>query len=42
MGGARTILVGSGISGRIELESMSERRRPHAVVDAVGELLDWL
>jgi NagD protein len=42
MGGARTILVSSGISGRVAVEAVPERRRPHAVVDGVGELLDWL
>jgi hypothetical protein len=42
MGGARTILVSSGISGRVTAESVSKRRRPDAIVDGVGELLDWL
>ena len=42
MGGARTILVSSGISGRVAVDAVSERRRPDAVVDGVGELLDWL
>jgi hypothetical protein len=42
MGGARTILVSSGISGRVAVDAVSERRRPDAIVDGVGELLDWL
>ncbi len=42
MGGARTILVSSGISGRVAADAVSERRRPDAIVDGVGELLDWL
>jgi 5'-nucleotidase len=36
LGGAQTILVASGISGRPEL------RRPDAVIGGVAELLDWL
>jgi HAD superfamily hydrolase (TIGR01450 family) len=43
LGGARTILVRTGISGRrVDLERLPEGKRPHAVVDGVGELLDWL
>ena len=42
LGGARTVLVRSGISGRIDLDRVPERRRPDAVVDGVAELLDWL
>jgi HAD superfamily hydrolase (TIGR01450 family) len=42
LGGSRTILVRSGISGRVELGGVAERRRPHAVVDGVAELLDWI
>jgi NagD protein len=42
MGGARTILVRSGISGRVELDELEEQNRPDAVVDGVAELLDWL
>jgi ribonucleotide monophosphatase NagD (HAD superfamily) len=42
MGGARTILVRSGISGRIDLDKLPERQRPDAVVDGIAELLDWL
>jgi len=42
LGGSRTILVRSGISGRVELDDVPERHRPDAVVDGVAELLDWL
>jgi HAD superfamily hydrolase (TIGR01450 family) len=42
MGGSKTILVRSGISGQIELERVPERRRPDAVIDQVSELLKWL
>ena len=42
LGGARTVLVRSGISGRIELERSPQRQRPDAVVDGIAELLDWL
>jgi len=42
LGGARTILVASGISGRLALDAIPERRRPDAVVGGVAELLDWL
>ncbi|HEX3268758.1 MAG TPA: HAD hydrolase-like protein [Gaiellaceae bacterium] len=42
LGGSRTILVRSGISGPIDLERVPERRRPDAIVDGVAELLAWL
>jgi ribonucleotide monophosphatase NagD (HAD superfamily) len=42
LGGTRTILVASGISGSLALDALPERRRPHAVVDGVAGLLDWL
>jgi HAD superfamily hydrolase (TIGR01450 family) len=42
MGGSRTVLVRSGISGQIALESVPVRRRPDAVVDGVADLLDRL
>src|SRR5262249_52330962 len=42
LGRSRTVLVRSGISGGPDLERVPERRRPHAVVESVGELLDWL
>ncbi len=38
LGGSRTILVRSGMSGTIDLDSIPERRRPHAVVDGVEEI----
>ena len=42
LGGSRTVLVRSGISGALDVSTLPERRRPHAVVDGVGELLAWL
>ncbi|HEY5390292.1 MAG TPA: HAD hydrolase-like protein [Solirubrobacteraceae bacterium] len=42
LGGSRTVLVRSGISGQIDLARVPERRRPHAVIGEVGELLAML
>jgi HAD superfamily hydrolase (TIGR01450 family) len=42
LGGSRTILVRSGISGKVDLARVPERRRPDAVVDGVEEVLGWL
>jgi len=42
LGGARTVLVASGISGSLDLDMIPERRRPDAVVEGVAGLLDWL
>ena len=42
MGGSRTVLVRSGISGAITIDRVPERRRPDAVVDAVADLLPLL
>jgi ribonucleotide monophosphatase NagD (HAD superfamily) len=42
LGGSKTVLVRSGMSGALDLSSVPERRRPHAVVDGVDELLDCL
>jgi HAD superfamily hydrolase (TIGR01450 family) len=42
MGGSRTVLVRSGISGRVDLDGLRPRHRPDAVVDGIAELLDWL
>jgi ribonucleotide monophosphatase NagD (HAD superfamily) len=42
MGGSRTVLVRSGISGRIDLDRVREGRRPDAVIDGVVELVPWL
>jgi NagD protein len=39
LGGSRTVLVRSGISGAIDLARVPERRRPDAVIGAVAELL---
>jgi len=40
LGGSRTILVRSGLSGSIDLEAVPEARRPHAVIDGVEEMLE--
>jgi len=42
LGGARTVLVRTGITGNMDLSRLPERRRPHAVIDSVEELLGWL
>jgi HAD superfamily hydrolase (TIGR01450 family) len=42
LGGSRTVLVRSGISGALDLSRLPEDRRPHAVIDGVEELLEWL
>jgi ribonucleotide monophosphatase NagD (HAD superfamily) len=42
MGGSRTVLVRSGISGQIDLEAVPEPQRPDAAVDGVTDLLDRL
>jgi ribonucleotide monophosphatase NagD (HAD superfamily) len=42
LGGARTVLVRSGITGGLDVSTLPEKRRPHAVVDGVEELLRWL
>jgi ribonucleotide monophosphatase NagD (HAD superfamily) len=42
LGGSRTILVRSGMSGTVNLDDIPERQRPHAVVDGVEEILGWL
>ncbi len=42
LGGSRTILVRSGISGSIDLGAVPEPRRPHAAIGGVAELLEWL
>jgi HAD superfamily hydrolase (TIGR01450 family) len=39
MGGSRTVLVRSGISGTIDLDQLPERHRPDAVINSVAELL---
>ncbi len=42
MGGARTVLVRSGISGQIDLDEVPERRRPDAAIERVADLLEVL
>jgi HAD superfamily hydrolase (TIGR01450 family) len=42
LGGSRTILVRSGMSGTVDLNGVPERQRPHAVVDGVEEIIGWL
>ena len=42
LGGAKTVLVASGITGHLDVDAIPERRRPDAVVGGVAELLDWL
>ena len=42
LGGSRTVLVRSGISGAIDLDGVPERRRPDAVIDGVADLLEAL
>ncbi|HEY1592238.1 MAG TPA: HAD hydrolase-like protein [Solirubrobacteraceae bacterium] len=42
MGGARTVLVRSGISGDVDLSAVPARRRPDAAIERVGELLEVL
>jgi NagD protein len=42
LGGSRTILVRSGISASLDIESVPEGRRPDAVFDGVADLLDRL
>jgi HAD superfamily hydrolase (TIGR01450 family) len=42
LGGSRTILVRSGMSGSMDMAGVPERRRPHAVIDGVEEMLEWL
>jgi HAD superfamily hydrolase (TIGR01450 family) len=42
MGGSRTVLVRSGISGQVALDTLPDSRRPDAAVDGVAELLQWI
>jgi 5'-nucleotidase len=42
LGGARTILVRSGISGGLALERIPERQRPDAAIAGIAELLGLL
>jgi NagD protein len=42
LGGSRTILVRSGLSGQLDLETVPASKRPGEVVDGVAEILPWL
>ncbi len=42
LGGSRTILVASGISGAVDPGSLPQGLGPDAVVEGVAQLLDWL
>jgi 5'-nucleotidase len=42
LGGSRTILVRSGLSGQLDLETVPAQKRPGEVVDGVAEILAWL
>ena len=42
MGGSRTVLVRSGISGEIDLQGVAPQRRPDAAIAGVADLLDVL
>jgi HAD superfamily hydrolase (TIGR01450 family) len=42
MGGSRTVLVRTGISGSLALEAIPPRQRPDAVIDGVADLLEQL
>jgi HAD superfamily hydrolase (TIGR01450 family) len=42
LGGSRTVLVRTGTTGDLDVTRLPERRRPHAVIDGVEELLQWL
>ena len=42
LGGSKTILVRSGISGSLDLALVPEAHRPDVTIDTVAELLPWL
>ena len=42
LGGSRTVLVRSGISGAVDPAALPDRHRPDAVIDAVADLLPVL
>jgi 5'-nucleotidase len=42
LGGSRTVLVRSGISGAVDLDRVPARRRPDATVNGVADLLELL
>jgi ribonucleotide monophosphatase NagD (HAD superfamily) len=39
LGGARTVLVRTGISGSVDVSRIPESRRPHVTVQGVADLL---
>ncbi len=42
MGGSQTVLVRSGISAAIDLQTVTPKRRPDAAIDGVADLLELL
>ncbi len=42
LGGSRTVLVRSGVSGQLDLDRVRPRARPHAVIENVAALLEAL
>jgi NagD protein len=42
LGGSTTVLVRSGISGAVDVGSLPADQRPHATIDTVAEMLEWL
>ena len=42
LGGSKTILVRSGISGALDLSLVPEAHRPDVTIDTVAEMLPWL
>ena len=42
LGGSKTILVRSGISGSLDLSLVPEAHRPDVTIDTVAEMLPWL
>jgi HAD superfamily hydrolase (TIGR01450 family) len=42
LGGSRTILVRSGMSGSLDLNGVPEKKRPDAVIEGVEQMLPWL
>jgi HAD superfamily hydrolase (TIGR01450 family) len=42
LGGSRTVLVRTGTTGDMDVSRLPAGRRPHAVIDGVEELLQWL
>jgi HAD superfamily hydrolase (TIGR01450 family) len=42
IGGSQTVLVRSGISAQLDLQTVTPKRRPDAAIDGVADLLDLL